>query len=149
MKRIPFINDKDAFEQFPQMKQWRQRIIKAVLYHLDGTTSEMKLTFPVFTAWGEPCEIAGVYMSLFIEDLTTNWLTIKSYQIHTGSVDHKGNEVYTTTYEMNEIPLNKVYVRTGKAPGRLVSPHVAEKRKRNKKELDNYQPQFAHELIAS
>lgn len=125
-KKQVLTNDNTA-ELFPHLKQWNQRITKVVLFNLDGTTSEVKLTFPIFSHWGEPSEISQHYLSNLVCDWSRFWIKIRAYQIHLGSIDKDGNEGYSISYAVNEIPLNKIYV-----DGKWISPKAAEEKEKKR-----------------
>jgi hypothetical protein len=107
MKKIPFINDKNRLN--PSFAHITQRCVKATLYHLDGSESEVKLTWPKVSDWAEDQEIASGHLSTMIEHWTKHWIQIRAYQVHMGSITDKGKEEYSISYPITEIPLDKVY----------------------------------------
>ena len=92
-------------------------VTKATLYHLDGTTSEMRLTTPRYSMWGEAQELAVNPIHEYINSLTTHFIKIHSYKIECGNIDSNGIEDYFISCEIVEIPLNKVYYK-----GKWVNP---------------------------
>src|ERR1043165_8889422 len=120
-KRIPIIRDKNFTEFYPDAKQWVKRITKVVLNHLDGTTSEIKLEFPIYSFWREPQEKSNYYLSAWINDLSRHWIKITSYEVFLGSINDKGEESYSICYGIDEIPLNKVWV-PAKEAGEWMKP---------------------------
>lgn len=86
-------------------------ITKVNLYFLDGTVYPVKLYAPRFTNWLEPQELSNTYLSALIGYWCKYWLKISAYQVFLGTVDPQtGEESYTITYPMQEIPLDKVYM---------------------------------------
>ena len=93
----------------PKPIKWTSRVTKAILTHLDGQQSEIKLLAPIYTTNGEAQELSNTYLSSYIESLTSHFIQIVSYQIQLGSVDSTGKEHYNIKYEEQFIPLGKVY----------------------------------------
>jgi hypothetical protein len=130
MRRI-IIHDPNNIND-PEFAHIQQRVTKVELNFLDGTTKEMKLYFPYFTAWGEASEITNNYLSALVEHWTRYWLKIKSYQVSLGSVFKDGTEHYMEKYFMQEIPLDKVYVHEWPG-GKWVDPVGYEQMKREER----------------
>lgn len=92
------------------LSQFSHRVTRITLFHLDGTTSNMKFMMPVTTAWGEMQETATVYLQALVENLTRTWIKIRGFQIAMGSIYQNGEEIYSSYYAPVEIPLNKVFI---------------------------------------
>lgn len=136
MKKI-VIHDPNNIEQHkeinPRLKQWVERVVKIELHLLDGSIKEAKLTFPLFTFWSDPDELAGTYLSAWINHMTKHFLKLKSFQVHLGSINDKGEEIYSIHYAPDEIPLNKVYVPRQNIKGRWVKPETEKRRQQRAK----------------
>ncbi len=102
-------------------KKYVSRIAKAVLYHLDGTESEIKLILPIFTMSGDPEELGNTFMSEWIKALTRSFISLSHFQVHLGSIDFAGNETYTTYYQPFYIPVDKVYVMPDTIKGKWLT----------------------------
>lgn len=85
------------------------RVSLATLFHLDGTTSQVKLTFPNVCFDGEMQELTQQHLSRLICEWTRFFIKIGGYQISLGSIDQDGNEHYSINYQPVEIPLGKIY----------------------------------------
>lgn len=143
MKKIPFNND--PFKQSPQFAKFTHRCVKVILFNLDGTESEVKLTWPKVSDWIEDQEIANCYISEMVEHWCMSWIKIKAYQVHLGSVNISGAEQYGISYPIVEIPLNKVYhpqTRTWQDPETIIKSKL---RQRQDRAGFIYLKQYSHE----
>ena len=89
--------------------EWPSRVTRVTLFHLDGSTSEIKLTAPNYGRWSEIQELAYLPLSNYVDSLTARFIKIHSYYISLGSIDCNGKEHYSIHYPVTEIPLKKVY----------------------------------------
>lgn len=119
MGNIPFIKD-NSFNNEDQFKQWTHRSVKVVLDNLDGTQSEVKLTWPKVSNWGDDAEIANLYISQMIEHWTKLQLKISAYQVFLGSINKDGQEHYSIYYDKIEIPVGKVFMPSKQGIGKWV-----------------------------
>lgn len=127
MAKITIVTDENRLTLNPQWKQWKQRVVKVELHQLDGSTQEAKFYFPIFTWSTDALELAGLYISEVVRHWTKHYLKIKSFQVRLGSVNNTGKEKYDLCYELEEIPLNKVFVP--KYPsGKYMRPETVKKR---------------------
>lgn len=128
MEKVLIITEENYLQHNPAASQWKQRVVKVTLFHLDNTTSEIKLTLPIFSHWIDCTEMAERYLSGYVNQLTQHYLKISAFQVQIGSINDKGAEVYGITYDKEIIPLNKVYVPNYKPFGRWVKPETEKRR---------------------
>ncbi len=99
----------EAFRMQEAAKQFPSKVVKAALHHLDGTTSEVKMTYPNYFPDMQLCEIAAMELKETINRWTRFFIKISSYQISIGSIDVNGNEHYSISYNLTEIPADRIY----------------------------------------
>jgi hypothetical protein len=118
---IKKVSSENFTEYYPHLNQWKSRVTKVILYNLDGTTSEMKLIFPILSFWSEPQEESQYYLRLLVYQWTESWLNISKFEVHLGSIDHNDVEHYSIKYEPEKIPLNMVWKSSDRSEGSWVN----------------------------
>jgi len=83
--------------------------IKATLYHLDGTTSEILTTLPNYSNWTEYLELGQSAMREYINNITRHWIKISHFFVEVGSVETSGEFRPIFCPIRHQVPLNKVY----------------------------------------
>ena len=83
-----------------------QRVTKVIMHNLDGTKSEMRLTFPAVSLWGEMQEATYLYLSQLVEDWSRTFIRISGYEIHLGTIHQDGSETFSIQYHFVEIGAN-------------------------------------------
>jgi hypothetical protein len=96
------------------------RAVKAVLYHLNGTVSEIVLILPIYSFWSESMEDGNRMMREYVYGLTRTWIAISHFETVMGSVLSDGTFRPACGPMNHEIPLGKVFLE-GES-GKWVSP---------------------------
>lgn len=89
--------------------------VKAVLFHLDGTESEITMNIPKYTRWGEFIEAAVYHIEKYVEYLSAHWVQISHFDITTHACKPNGETEDLFFKKTVEIPQGKIFDRdTGK-----------------------------------
>jgi|GEM_PF-2441968 len=83
--------------------------VKAILYHLNNTISEITMNIPKYTSWGEFVEVAFSQMGSYVEYLTAHWVQISHFDLVTYTHKPNGESVECFLKKTVEIPLDKAY----------------------------------------
>lgn len=82
--------------------------VKAILYHLDGVTSEITMNIPRYTRWAEPYESAFARMEQYVNFLAAHWIKISHFDLESYTFKPNGESAGFLKKSV-EIPLGKVY----------------------------------------
>lgn len=83
--------------------------VKATLFHLDGHTSEILMTLPNYTSWGEYLETGKNAIRDYVFCLTRHWIKISHFEIVMGNLKPDGSICSLTEPVKHEIPLGLYY----------------------------------------
>lgn len=85
------------------------RAVKATLYYLNGTTSEIVLIIPMHPLLGDPVEEGNIMMREYVQSLTVCYIKISRFETVMGSMLSDNTFKPFHTPINHEIPLNKVF----------------------------------------
>lgn len=84
-------------------------VVKITITHIDGSVDDMKLTFPRWTNWLEPHELAAFHLKELVYHLSRHFIRPSQFVASFGTINEDGAEHYSIEGFPIEIPLNKVY----------------------------------------
>jgi hypothetical protein len=118
------INNNNLTDLYPEFKNIKQRIVRLTVWNLDGTTDEMRFTYPAGFCWnGDDTNRAGQHLEEWCREMTRYYLKISHYQVDFGIVYQDGTErMECSWFEKKQVPLGKMY-ETGKCSnGKWMTP---------------------------
>lgn len=124
---MSIVNNANLKEMYPSFNTVTGRFVLLTVWNMDGSTSEMRFSYPPFCFNGDDQNRAGQYLEEWARDMTRFYLQITAYQVHFGTVYNDGSETISSWFHKKEVPLNKVFISKKINQGKWVTPAAAKK----------------------
>ena len=109
------------------------RVVKLTLWNIDGTTSEVKLTYPNFCNNGDSETAAALHLEEWIRTMTRYYVNVTAYQAVFGVVYKDGTERFgSMCHEKQAVPEGRIFVSGSIAGGKWMTPEEIKQEERSK-----------------